>query len=143
VDDAKQIYNFPEDVITNTIRAFSVSPTSATGYSGAAPEGRYFAPANSPNCIEIVQGSGECGGTGQLVLTGPMFHQSDLRLAKRTQIVGRVNFEFSAEMLNVFNTANFVPNGTGNSNVLTDYLVTGLTGTNTARVVQLVSRINW
>jgi hypothetical protein len=143
VDDAKQIFMFPEEIITNTIRAFSVSPTSASGYSGAAPEGRYFAPANSPTCIEIVEGSGECGGTGDLILTGPMFHQSDLRIAKRTQIAGRVNFEFSAEMLNVFNTANFVPDDTANSTTLNNYLVTGLTGTNTARVIQLVSRINW
>jgi hypothetical protein len=143
VDDAKQIFMFPEEVITNTIRAFSVSPTTATGYSGAAPEGRYFAPANSATCMEIVEGSGECGGTADLILAGPVFQQSDLRIAKRTQIAGRVNFEFSAEMLNVFNKANFVPDDTANSTTLANYLVTGLTGTNTSRVIQLVSRINW
>jgi hypothetical protein len=142
-DDGKVIFNFPEEVITNTIRAFSVSPTSATGYSGAAPEGRYFAPANGPDCIEVVQGSGECGGTRQLILSGPLFQQSDLRVAKRTQIVGRVNFEFAAEMLNVFNHPNFVPNGQSTSTTLNNWRVTGLTGTNTSRVIQLVSRINW
>ena len=141
--DAKEIFMWPEDVITNTIRAFSVSPTSATGYSGAAPEGRYFAPANTPDCIEIVDGSGECGGVGALVLTGPVFQQTDLRIAKRTQIAGRVNFEFAAETLNVFNTANFNPNGQASSTTRNNYLVGGLTGTNTARVIQLVSRINW
>ena len=56
---------------------------------------------------------------------------------------GRVNFEFSAEMLNVFNTANFVPDDTANSTTLNNYLVTALTGTNTSRTIQLVSRINW
>ena len=142
-DDNKQIYMFPEEIITNTIRAFSTSPTSATGYSGAAPTGRYFAPANGPDCIEIVRGSGECGSTGALVVHGPTFQQTDLRVAKRTQIVGRVNFEFAAEMLNVFNTANFNPVGEASSSTLADYQVTGLTGTNTARVIQLVSRINW
>jgi len=143
-DDARQIFMWPEDVITNTIRAWSHSPTSATGYSGAAPEGRYFAPANGPDCIEVADDLGECPGTVRsLVLTGPTFYQSDLRVSKQTRIVGRVNVEFAAEALNVFNHANFVPDGTVNSSTLADYLVTGVTGTNGSRVIQLVSRINW
>ena len=95
-----------------------MSPTTANGYSGEAPTGRYFAPAERDGCIEIVEGSGECGGTRELVMHGPMFQQSDLRIAKRTQIKGRVNFEFAAEALNVFNKANFVPNGTARSTTL-------------------------
>jgi hypothetical protein len=143
-DDARQIFMWPEDVITNTIRAWSHSPTSATGYSGAAPEGRYFAPANGPDCIEVADDLGECPGTVRsLVLTGPTFYQSDLRVSKQTRIVGRVNVEFAAEALNVFNHANFVPDDTVNSSTLADYLVTGVTGTNGSRVIQLVSRINW
>jgi hypothetical protein len=134
---------FPEDIVTNTIRAFSTSATSATGYSGTPPTGRYFAPANTTDCIEVVSGAGECGGVQSLVLQGPLFEQSDLRIAKRTNITGRINFEIAAEALNVFNTANFVPNGEADSSTLTNYLVTGLTGTNTSRVIQIVSRINW
>jgi len=141
--DAKQIFMFPEDIVTNTIRAFSTSATSATGYSGTPPTGRYFAPANTTDCIEVVSGAGECGGVQSLVLQGPLFEQSDLRIAKRTNITGRINFEIAAEALNVFNTANFVPNGEADSSTLTNYLVTGLTGTNTSRVIQIVSRINW
>ncbi|MEO6212589.1 MAG: TonB-dependent receptor, partial [Vicinamibacterales bacterium] len=144
-DDAgKKIYMWPQDVIDNTIRAFNVSATSPTGYSGAAPEGRYFAPANGPDCLEVDAGraAGECGGVRSLVVTGPLFQQTDLRVAKRTKIVGRVNIEFSAEMLNAFNTANFTP-VSGISSTLSNYEVTGLSGTNTSRVVQLVSRINW
>jgi hypothetical protein len=143
-DDAKQIFMFPEDVIENTIRAFSLNNTSASGYAGAAPTGRYFAPANGPDCIEVAGGLGECPDTRRtLVLTGPMFQQHDLRVSKQTRIGGRVNVEFGAEILNVFNHPNFVPDGTVDSSTLTDYLVTGLTGTNTSRVIQLVSRINW
>jgi hypothetical protein len=144
-DDAgKQIFNWPADVVENTIRAWSFSSTSATGYSGPAPTGRYFAPANGPDCIEVAGGLGECPGTVRsLVLTGPTFYQSDLRISKRTQIIGRVNFEFAAEMLNVFNRANFVPNGEVSSDDITDYHVDSLTGTNSARVIQLVSRFNW
>ena len=142
----KQIYMWPADVIENTRRAFAVSPTTASGYSGLAPEGRYFAPANGPDCIEVVVGEGACGGARELILHGPMFWESDLRLAKRTTIKGRVNFEFAAEALNVFNRANFVPNAEVTSTTLADYNINpqgGLTGTNTSRVIQLVSRINW
>ena len=47
------VYMLPDDVILNTRRAFSVSTTSATGYSRASarPKGRYIAPANSDDCI--------------------------------------------------------------------------------------------
>ena len=142
--EGQQIYMWPEDVIENTIRAYSFSATSPTGYSGPAPTGRYFAPANGPDCIEINSGLAACPGVVRnLTVTGPMFQQFDLRLAKRTQIVGRVNFEFSAEALNVFNKANFVPDATFSGSTLSGYRVTGLTGTNQARVIQLVSRINW
>lgn len=151
-DDAgKVIYMWPQDVIDNTIKAFSVSPTLSGYGSAGAPEGRYFAPANGPDCIEVANGLGECpGAVRSLVLAGPRFAQSDLRVAKRTQIIGRVNFEISAEALNVFNKANFVPvtvpTGTTATTVpttLANWRVTGLTGTNTSRVVQIVSRLNW
>jgi hypothetical protein len=142
--EGQQIYMWPEDVIENTIRAYSFSPTSANGYSGEEPTGRYFAPANGPDCIEISTGLAECPGVVRnLTVTGPTFQQFDLRVAKRTQIVGRVNVEFSAEALNVFNKANFVPDSTFSGSTLSGYRVTGLTGTNTSRVIQLVSRINW
>lgn len=153
-DDAgRKIFTWPQDVIDNTVLAFSVSPTSASGYSGAAPTGRYFAPANGPDCIEVDDGSdyGGCPGTSRsLVLTGPLFRQTDLRISKRTPLVGRVNIEFAAELLNAFNQANFVPvtgivtTGGINTGVnINNYEVTALTGTNTSRVAQLVSRINW
>jgi hypothetical protein len=139
-DGNKKIYMWPQDVIDNTIRAFSVSGTTLSGYAGLAPEGRYFAPANGPDCIEV--GRGECPNTtGSLVVTGPTFYQSDLRIAKRTLIKGSVNVEFAAEALNMFNMANFVPLS-GIGSVLTNYEVTTVTGSG-SRIVQLVSRINW
>jgi hypothetical protein len=45
-------------------------------------------------------------------------------------------------MLNAFNNVNFVPVG-GIGNAIANYRVTGLTGTNTSRVIQLVARFNW
>lgn len=138
-DDNKFIYTWPEDVITNTIRAYSTAATS-TGYSGPAPEGRHFAPEGTMECYAIVPG--DCGGVKSLILRGPMFEQTDLRIAKRTQIVGRVNFEIAGEALNVFNTANFTP-VTGISSTLANWRVTGLSGNNLSRTIQIVSRINW
>jgi hypothetical protein len=141
-DDANRfIYMLPQDVIDETIKAFSVSATSASGYAGAAPTGRHFAPANGPDCIEVAGGVGECG-TGDLVVSGPMFQQHDVSIAKKVRIVGASDFEFRVEMLNAFNQQNFVPVG-GLGNALASYRVTGLTGTNTSRVIQLVARFNW
>ena len=56
----KEIYMWPQDVVENTIRAWSHSASSATGYSGEAPTGRYFAPAFGPDCISVAEGIGEC-----------------------------------------------------------------------------------
>jgi hypothetical protein len=142
--DGKKVWMLPQDVIDNTIRAFSVSATSASGYGSAgAPTGRYFAPANGPDCIEIDNGAeyGDCG-TRSLVVTGPMLQQHDISVAKRVKLVGRANFEFRLEMLNAFNNVNFIPVG-GLGATIGNYEVTGLTSTNTARVIQLVSRLNW
>jgi hypothetical protein len=145
IDAAGQkVWMLPQDVIDETIKAFSVSATSATGYSDrGVPSGRYFAPANSASCIEIDPDSdfGDCG-VRSLVVTGPMYQQHDISVAKRVRLVGRSNFEFRLEMLNAFNHHNFAPVA-GIGNDIADYEVTGLTGTNSARVIQLVSRINW
>ncbi|HEY2433308.1 MAG TPA: TonB-dependent receptor [Vicinamibacterales bacterium] len=141
------VYMLPADVITNTINAFNVSATSASGYAGTAPTGRYFAPANGPDCIEVENSRvGKCGA-GSVVVAGPLFQQHDITVAKRTKVVGHTTGEFRLEMLNAFNHANFTPGGTGttstNAASLTNYQLTALSGTNTSRTVQLVFRFNW
>jgi len=141
-DTGRAVYMLPADVVQNTINAFNVSATSASGYAGAVPTGRYFAPANGPDCIEVENGTGACG-TGDLVVTGPLFQQHDIRISKRTQVVGHTNFEFAAEMLNAFNHPNFIPVGGIGNTTLTGYQVTALNGTNTSRTVQFVFRFNW
>jgi hypothetical protein len=152
-DDAgRKVWMLPQDLIDQTINAFSVSATSASGYAGATPSGRYFAPANGPDCIEVDNNAdyGACGARS-IVVTGPMFRQFDLRFSKRTKLLGRADFEMAAEMLNAFNQANFVPVGIGSSsqannplgNTISSYEVTALTGTDTSRKIQLVTRINW
>ena len=141
----KQVYMFPEDVIQNTILAFNVSPTSASGYAGSAPTGRYFAPANGPDCIEVATqngGYGDCG-TRAIILNGPRFQQHDLRIAKRTTVMGRTNLELAAQLLNAFNHPNFLAVGGIGNTTLGPYQLTGLQGQEGSRVVQLEVRFNW
>ena len=143
-DGAGRVWMLPQAVIDETVKAFSVSATSPTGYGSlGAPSGRYFAPANGPDCIEPDAGAGfgDCG-TNSLVVQGPMFQNYDLSIVKRIPIVGRLVAEMRVEALNVFNNVNFAPVG-GLGNNPDSYEVTSLTGTNLARVVQLVSRISW
>ena len=105
-DDAEGVvYMLPQDIVDNTIRAFNASATSATGYSTrGVPTGRYIAPANGPNCLEVVDG--DCAPQN-IFVTGPKFVRFDLSLKKRIRISERYNFELRAEMLNAFNHINF------------------------------------
>jgi hypothetical protein len=104
-DAAGIAYYLPQDIIDNTIKAFNVSATSASGYSTrGAPTGRYLAPANSANCIEVY--AGQCGFP-TIFLYGPSFTRFDLNLTKKTKITERVNIEFRADFLNAFNYVNF------------------------------------
>ncbi len=66
----KKVWMLPQEVIDNTILAYSVSPTTASGYAGASPTGRYFMPANGPDCIEVDNGAdyGECASRSLIVL---------------------------------------------------------------------------
>ena len=127
-DDAgKAIYMLPQDIIDNTNRAFSVSATSPTGYSSlGVPTGRYLAPANGANCIEMVDpttfiqastataqfgynfGPGQCG-EGSMVVTGPTYWSADISLEKKFKVKGSATILIRAELLNAFNHANFVP----------------------------------
>ena len=99
------LFNLPQDMIDNTIKAFSTSATSATGYGTLGPpSGRYFAPANGPDCIQIV--TGDCAARDHYV-TGPKVTTFDLSAVKRITLVGHTNFEFRTDLLNAFNNINY------------------------------------
>lgn len=117
------VWMLPEEVIDNTVRAFSVS---ATGYTQGTPSGRYFAPANGPDCLEtsvlststtlpytynVQRGYGACGA-GSVVVAGPPVMRVDMTLGKRLPTAGRVTAEFQLMVFNVFNRVNFNPVGT-------------------------------
>ena len=136
------IYNLPQDILENTVRAFSTSATSATGYGAlGAPSGRYLAPANGPDCIERISNDyGQCG-VRTLVVTGPRYVRLDLSAVKRTRLVGRTALEFRADMINALNHPNFVPVQSTSTNA-DNYRVTGVME-DSSRIIQLVTRFSW
>jgi hypothetical protein len=146
INENQRVFMLPQDVIDNTVRAFNTSPTSITGYGGlGAPEGRYFAPAMGPGCLETISASyGECG-TRTLSVRGPLLKEADISVMKAVPIVGRVRAEFRAEMMNAFNWVNFVPVAPTGFIVANpaQHEISALRGAHTARLIQLVSRLSW
>jgi hypothetical protein len=157
IDGQQRVYMLPQAIIDETVKAFSVSATSANGYSNLGPpSGKYLAPADSIDCIETIRGEGKCG-LQSLIVQGPLFRQFDFSLVKRIDIVGRISAEFRLDALNVFDHVNFTPvsgmtSSTNNTNsnfnrqsgsAPASYEVSALTGVNTARVLQIVSRIRF
>jgi hypothetical protein len=142
-----QVFSFPEDIRLNTWAAFAVDPTTPTGYSEArgVPTGRYIRPASDPSCIAIYRY--DCN-TPDINLNGPLFSRWDMRIKKGFPIKGRVNFEFMAEVLNVFDNINFNHSVNFDAEEDTFRVTSAYTDINTTfdpggRIGQLVWRINW
>jgi hypothetical protein len=134
-------YSWPADIVENTMKAYSTSATSATGYGALGPpSGRYFAPANGPDCIErIANGYGDCG-VRSLIVTGPMVKNFDMSVRKMTKLKGTLTFELSLDVFNVFNRVNWGATTGITGDELSEYQVT-LPGS--ARTMQLGSRFSW
>jgi hypothetical protein len=147
-NNAGLIYMLPQDIVDNTVRAFSVNATSATGYSDqGVPTGRYLAPANGPDCIEVahtntITGAGDCG-VRQLVVTGPKLVRFDLSTSKRIAVLGRSTFEFRAEFLNAFNTPWFAATTGANNNTYTNPDSFEVDDAQSGRTIQFVFRYSW
>lgn len=96
----------PDNVITNTIRAWSVSPTSATGYAGTPPDltQPFIAPPGFGNCQAAF--NGQCGNSN-VVIYGPRFARFDASMVKKVTFSENTNLEFRVEALNVINNQNF------------------------------------
>jgi hypothetical protein len=145
-DGINTVYMLPEDVILNTRRAFSVDPESATGYGAlGAPEGRYIAPANSENCIQLK--AGDCAPR-TLLIRAPWFTRFDIGVAKKFALQGSANIEFRFDVLNVldnvnFNTAANPGSGATIFQVTSAYQDPSNTFDPGGRLGQLMIRINW
>ena len=139
-------YILPDDVILNTRRAFSTSTTSTTGYSVlGVPEGRYIAPANGPDCIQLKDG--DCAPR-TVVVRAPFFTRVDIGLTKKFPLSGTMNVEFRLDVLNLFDNVNFTPvfaPGSGASvfQVTTAYRDPDNNFDPGGRLGQLAFRLNW
>jgi hypothetical protein len=143
------VFAFPDDVILNTRRAFSVSVTNPNGYSDLGiPEGRYFAPANTADCIQLK--AGDCAPR-TLLLIAPWFTRFDIGLTKKVSIGASRSIEFRADVLNVFNSVNFTVTdasrtpGAGAGIFQTDSAYRDLDNTYDpgGRLGQIMLRLNW
>ncbi|HUQ86545.1 MAG TPA: TonB-dependent receptor, partial [Vicinamibacterales bacterium] len=143
------VFAFPDDVILNTRRAFSVSATSLNGYSDlGVPEGPHFAPANSFDCIQLK--AGDCAQR-DVTFVGPWFMRLDIGVTKKIRIGGNKSFELRADVLNVFDNVNFLivdasrTPGAGAGIFQTDSAYRDLDNTYDpgGRLGQLAIRFNW
>jgi hypothetical protein len=136
----------PDNVILNTRRAFSTSPTSSTGYGGlGVPEGPHIAPANSENCIQLKQG--DCAPS-TLLIRAPFFSRFDIGVTKRFPLQGSVNFELRIDVLNLFDNINFNPVANPGSGETIFQVTSGYRDPDNnfdpgGRLGQLSFRINW
>ncbi len=145
------VFMLPDDVILNTRRAFSVSNTTASGYSTSlgAPEGRYIAPANSVDCLQVR--SGDCAPL-ELVIRSPWFSRVDFGVTKKFALGGTRNIEVRFDVLNLFDNINFNPTIFGPDNSFDDARIFQVTSAYTdpsntydpgGRIGQLTFRFNW
>jgi hypothetical protein len=98
-----RVYNLPQDIIDNTIRAFSVN---VSGYTAGAPTGRYFAPANGPDCIQLIRG--DCA-PADVQAVAPPYSRVDLGVRKQVGLGRTMRLHFEVDVLNLFNAINFNP----------------------------------
>ncbi|MBP7415782.1 MAG: TonB-dependent receptor [Pyrinomonadaceae bacterium] len=108
----------PQDIIENTIRAFSTVGTTVSGYTSAAttPTGRFLAPAGYGNCQQ--RSAGQCGFR-KFVLYGPSFFKFDASVLKKIAIGEKRSIEMRVTAFDVLNRTNWRIGGwTGNVNQL-------------------------
>jgi hypothetical protein len=146
---AVTVFNFPEDIYTNTRLAYATDETYPNYYApGTEPTGpsamvgpngtyRYFAPAGGPGCNFVF--TGDCG-TQDIRFLGRWFGEMDFRLAKAFQLPGKARFEFSAEVFNATRALNF-PNTINPSTSANAFRMTSTQSP--ARTAQLVWRVSW
>jgi hypothetical protein len=110
----------PADIINNTIRAFTTTGNTTTGYAaGQAPTGAFIAPVGFGNCQQRTLGT--CGFR-KLVIYGPNFFKIDSSIGKRFNIGERRNVEIRVTAFDVLNHTNWRLGGwTGNVNNITAF----------------------
>ena len=160
------VYNLPQDLIANTIKAFAIDVTSPTGYpvctganaatcGGPDTSKPYLAPSSDGTCTAVI--TGDCR-TRQQLIKAPIFSRFDLSVKKRFPFAHRASFDFEVDMLNVFKAIDYnsvypttnaagqqttLSTNPGNYRVTTAYADINNTYDPGGRIGQLVFRINW
>ena len=144
----ERIYMFPEEVILNSIIAFSqTSATTTSGYSGALPTGKYFTRRSNENCVAYL--AGDCGQPEVDIITSPWFGKTDFAFVKRFRIGGARSIEARMDLYNVFNNINFTPIGVQTGSAVSSWEVTAaardLNASQDAggRITSFGLRFNW
>jgi hypothetical protein len=143
ITGAQTVWNFPEEIYTNTLRAYNTDETQATFYApGTEPTGHYFKPAGGLQadgsfCTYLYPG--DCGNQ-DLWFLGRWFGEMDFALAKQFQLPGRARFEMRAEVFNATKALNF-PNTINPSTSVNAFRIT--TTQSAARTAQLIWRVSW
>ena len=144
--ETKIVYTLPQDIIDNTIKAFSTSATSTTGYGALGPpSGRFLAPANGPDCIQVVRG--DCA-PADVFVEGPIFTRFDLNARKRFRLSAKRSFDVSVDVMNLFEAINFnavaqAGSGATINQVTQAYQDPNVTFDPGGRLMQLVFRFNF
>jgi hypothetical protein len=137
VTNVTTVWDMPEDVRTNTRRAYNTDPTSPTYYPvGEEPTGRYFAPAIGPGCFGLTPG--DCAP--DLYFDGPWFTEWDFKFVKRFPFGRKASVDFNVEVFNAFNNTNFTPVLNPGSGANVFRIQNQYSG---ARIGQLVWRVNF
>ncbi|HEY2431582.1 MAG TPA: TonB-dependent receptor [Vicinamibacterales bacterium] len=154
------VYNLPQDLMANTIKAWAIDVSSPTGHplctgSNAATCGGpdttkpYIAPASDASCTTII--TGDCNVRQQLI-NAPLFSRFDFSAKKRFPLGGRASFDFEIGLLNVFNAIDynsvFPTTNAGFASGDTYRVTTAYADINNTydpggRIGQLVFRVNW
>ncbi|MGB7207620.1 MAG: carboxypeptidase regulatory-like domain-containing protein [Pyrinomonadaceae bacterium] len=110
----------PANIISNTLRAFTVTGTTSNGYAaGQAPTGQFIAPAGYSNCQQ--RSLGTCGFR-KFVLYGPDFFKMDATGIKRIALGESRNIELRVSFYDLLNRTNWRLGGwTGNVNNITAF----------------------
>ena len=151
-DGKDRIYMFPQDVIEQSIIALTTSSaTTATGYAGALPTGRYLAPASGPDCASYIVRKDDirCPGTKETrILQGPRYWKLDMSFVKRIAVVKNMRIEARMDLFNIFNTINFnATSSTGSA--VTNWQVTSAASDSSAsqdpggRITSFGLRFTW
>lgn len=141
-ENAKIVYDLPQDIIDNTIRAFS---SNVTGYTQGAPTGRFMAPASNGSCVEAYRG--DCGEPSYISVRGPVVARMDLTFKKSFRVGGRRRFDVEYDLFNVFDAIQFIPVLQASSSATINQVTSAYTNNNTddpgGRLGQIVLRFSW